>query len=167
MTKEWWYASGETQHGPIAIEALRQLFLTSKISERTLIWRRGLQDWTPLCRIPELHQFAGDIPPEIPTPRAHHPAMTRPQEAPQAPPSSREPAATVAATPEKKSGSWVWFWTVVVTTIVIKFFGAVPGVVAIGSYFWLKPKLGTWGALATSALIGVAVAFGLWVLIHR
>jgi hypothetical protein len=35
----------------------------------------------------------------------------------------------------------------------VKLFGLVGGLVALGSYYWLKPKLGTWGAVAASGVI--------------
>src|SRR3546814_8716101 len=63
-----------------------------------------------------------------------------------APASTTTPAATPApATTEKKSGSWDWLWPSILAVIIVKLFGLVGGLVAFGSYYWLKPKLGTWG----------------------
>jgi hypothetical protein len=45
-------------------------------------------------------------------------------------------------------------------------FGLVGGLVTFGCYYWLKPKLGTWGAVAASGVIGVVVAIGLMAMIR-
>lgn len=75
-------------------------------------------------------------------------------------PASAAPAAAPAATPEKKSGSWDWLWPSIVAVIVFKVVGPVGGLVTLGCYYWLKPKLGTWSAVAASGVIGVVVAIG-------
>lgn len=51
-----------------------------------------------------------------------------------------------ASPPGKKSGSWDWLWPSILAVIIVKLFGLVGGLVAFGSYHWLKPKLGTWGS---------------------
>jgi hypothetical protein len=45
-------------------------------------------------------------------------------------------------------------------------FGLVGGLVTYGCYYWLKPKLGTWGAVAAACAIGVVVAIGLMAMIR-
>ena len=70
------------------------------------------------------------------------------------------PATAPATTPEKKSGSWDWIWPSILAVIIVKLFGLVGGLVTLGCYYWLKPKLGTWGAVAASGVIGVVVAIG-------
>jgi len=84
-------------------------------------------------------------------------------EDPNAPSATSAPARTSppASTPEKKSGSWDWLWPSILAVIIVRLFGLVGGLVAFGSYYWLKPKLGTWGAVAASGVIGVVVAIGL------
>lgn len=74
-------------------------------------------------------------------------------EDPNAPPASE--------TSKKKSGSWDWLWPIFLAAIVIKSFGPAGGLVTLCSYYLLKPKLGTWGAVAASGAIGVIVAIGL------
>jgi len=84
-------------------------------------------------------------------------------------PQSPAPAAsttTLAVTPEKKSGSWDLLWPTIVAVIIVKVFGLVGGLVTFGCYYWLKPKLGTWGAVAVSGVIGVVVAIGLLAMIR-
>lgn len=88
-------------------------------------------------------------------------------EDPNAPPQPQPPApAEPAATLEKKSGSWDWLWPSILAVIVVKVFGLVGGLVTFGCYFWLKPKLGTWGAVAASGVIGAAAAIGLLAMIR-
>lgn len=59
------------------------------------------------------------------------------------------------------SSSWDWVWPSIVALIIMKLFGVVGGLVTFGSYFWLKPKTGTWGAVAISGVLGLIVAVGL------
>jgi hypothetical protein len=40
------------------------------------------------------------------------------------------------------------------------------GLVTLGCYYWLKPKLGTWGAVAASGVIGTVAAIGLLAMIR-
>ena len=91
-------------------------------------------------------------------------------EDPNAPAQTSTPApATVtapAAAPEKKSGSLDWLWPSIVAVIIVKLFGLVGGLVTFGCYYWLKPKLGTWGAVAVSGVIGIVVAIGLLAMIR-
>lgn len=76
------------------------------------------------------------------------------------------PVETPAATPEKKSGSWDWLWPSIVAVIIVKVFGLVGGLVTFGCFYWLKPKLGTWGAVILSGVIGIVVAIGLIAMIR-
>ena len=85
-----------------------------------------------------------------------------------APASTTTPAATPApATTEKKSGSWDWLWPSILAVIIVKLFGLVGGLVTFGCYYWLKPKLGNWGAVAASGVIGTVVAIGLMAMIRN
>ena len=82
------------------------------------------------------------------------------------------PATTSASVPastttsEKKSGSWDWIWPSILAVIIVKLFGLVGGLVTLGSYYMLKPKIGTWGAVAASGVIGAVVAVGLLAMIR-
>lgn len=79
-----------------------------------------------------------------------------------APTSAPTTASTVSTTTtEKKSGSWDWIWPSILAVIIVKLFGLVGGLVTFGSYYMLKPKIGTWGAVAASGVIGTVVAVGL------
>ncbi len=74
--------------------------------------------------------------------------------------------APAANAPEKKSGSWDWIWPSILAVIIVKLFGLVGGLVTLGSYYMLKPKIGTWGAVAASGVIGAVVAIGLLAMIR-
>lgn len=84
-------------------------------------------------------------------------------EDPNAPSPVSQPAATPA---EKKSGSWDWLWPSIMAFIIVKLFGLVGGLVTFGCYFWLRPKLGTWGAVAVAGVIGVVISIGLLAMIR-
>lgn len=85
---------------------------------------------------------------------------------PQTPMPAAPAIAAPTATPEKKSGSWDWLWPFIVAVIIVKVFGLVGGLVTFGCYYWFKPKLGIWGAVAASGVIGVVVAIGLMAMIR-
>ena len=79
-------------------------------------------------------------------------------------PSARSPAS--ATTPAPKSSAWDWVWPTLLAIVIVKLFGVVGGLVAFGSYYWLKPKLGTGGAVAAAWVLGVVVALGFLALIR-
>jgi len=91
-------------------------------------------------------------------------------EDPNAPSPASAPATASASVPasasEKKSGSWDWIWPSILAVIIVKLFGLVGGLVTLGSYYMLKPKIGTWGAVAASGVIGAVVAVGLLAMIR-
>jgi hypothetical protein len=64
----------------------------------------------------------------------------------------------------KKSRSWDWIWPCIVGAIIVKLSGLAGGLVTIGAYYWLKPKLGNW-AVAVSGVLGVAASVGLAALV--
>lgn len=68
MQEEWWYASGDTREVPVSLDTLRQLLLERKVSEGTLVWKEGLEKWTPLSEIPDLHKVVKAVPPDLPKP---------------------------------------------------------------------------------------------------
>jgi hypothetical protein len=87
-------------------------------------------------------------------------------EDPNAPSQASVPTKAPATNIEKKSGSWDWLWPSILAVVIVKVFGLVGGLVTFGCYYWLKPKLGTWGAVAASGVIGVVVAIGLMAMIR-
>jgi len=47
----WYYAAGNERHGPVSASALRA---QTGITSDTLVWRRGMAEWTPAGAVPEL-----------------------------------------------------------------------------------------------------------------
>lgn len=74
---------------------------------------------------------------------------------------SNEEITTQTNNSTKKSGSWDWIWPSIVGAIIVKLFGVVVGLITIGAYYWLKPKVRTWGAFAISGVFCVVVTIGL------
>lgn len=55
---DWYYAdAANTRHGPITTPALLQLRQQGTLGDGTLLWREGLDGWTPLRTL--AHEFAG------------------------------------------------------------------------------------------------------------
>ena len=48
-TDAWYYAVGSERRGPVSASALR-----GGITSDTLVWRRGMTEWTPASAVPEL-----------------------------------------------------------------------------------------------------------------
>lgn len=69
--------------------------------------------------------------------------------------------------PTTKSRFWDWIWPTVAGVIVAKLFGIAGALVIFGAYYWLKPKLGAWGAVASSCVAGVVFAVGLAVMLEN
>lgn len=74
---------------------------------------------------------------------------------------SNEEITTATNNSTKQFGSWDWIWLSIVGIIIVKLFGLVGGLLTIGVFFWLKPKIGTWGAVAISGVFGVVAVLGL------
>ncbi len=62
------YAANGQQMGPVAIDKLKELFAARTINRDSLIWKQGMQNWTPLKEVEELKSFlGGSTPPPLPT----------------------------------------------------------------------------------------------------
>src|SRR2546423_2518685 len=44
---EWYYSDGRRQLGPVSEDELRSLASQGLVGVQTLVWRTGLQNWTP------------------------------------------------------------------------------------------------------------------------
>lgn len=75
---------------------------------------------------------------------------------------SNEESSTPAVNEAKKGNSWGMLWFAIASTVIVKLFGVAGGLITIGAYYLLKPKLGTWGAVGVAGVIGVVavIAFG-------
>jgi len=52
--RQWYYLVGDEQAGPVSFEELRHLAHDGRVTPRTLVWKEGLEDWTPAGEIPGL-----------------------------------------------------------------------------------------------------------------
>lgn len=59
--KKFFYSDGQSQLGPFTLEEL----FTKNISRDTLVWFKGLPNWTQAINIPELAEKFDDIPPPL------------------------------------------------------------------------------------------------------
>lgn len=63
----YFYAVGGQQQGPVPFDRLKELFAARSINRDTLIWKQGLDGWTPLSEVAELKSFlGGNTPPPLP-----------------------------------------------------------------------------------------------------
>lgn len=72
-----------------------------------------------------------------------------------------EKSSPPVVTESKKSTSWDWLLPTIAAVVIVKLFGLVGGLVTFGVYYWLKPKLGIWGAVAVAGTVGIVTAIAL------
>lgn len=56
------------QQGPYPIQTLQQLVQQGTLTAQTLVWKAGMNQWTPAQQCPELAQLFGAVPPPPPVP---------------------------------------------------------------------------------------------------
>ena len=83
---EWYYVEKNDRKGPVTEGQLKKLIVQGKVSEQTLVWKEGMQDWEKATAINGLIE---------------KPAQTLPQINPVRKPGSRS---KVASSPKKGSG---------------------------------------------------------------
>ena len=71
---------------------------------------------------------------------------------------SNEEITSQSATPSARSGRWDWLWPSIAAVVIMKIFGVAGGLVTFGVFYWMKPKVGTWGAVAIAAVAGIVSA---------
>ena len=52
---EWFFARGGAHQGPVRLSELQRMAGTGEIDPETLVWRSGMEQWTPGSWIAELH----------------------------------------------------------------------------------------------------------------
>lgn len=110
--------------------------------------------------IPEVEdQPTVPVPPAVPAAQAQQPPPP-PQTASTCKPASSE-ADTAAAMPEKPASSWDWVLPAIVGFVLVKLSGLLGILICFAAYYFLKPKIGKWGAVAASAGIVVVAGLGL------
>ena len=84
----WWYIVDNQRQGPVTLPTLEKLLQHRILGAKSLVWREGLPQWTPLDIIDELKPLLGSPPPLLPltpapltttptTPGASTPAVSR------------------------------------------------------------------------------------------
>ncbi len=64
--KEWYIAQGGQSVGPMTLEELRQGLASGRYTAETMVFRQGMDGWTPAGRVPELAGTGGG--PAVPPP---------------------------------------------------------------------------------------------------
>jgi len=60
----WYYSAEGAAVGPHSADDIENLFITRQITSDTLVWRKGLAEWTPLADTDEFAHLADDaLPP--------------------------------------------------------------------------------------------------------
>ncbi len=57
---EWYYAADNEQKGPVSEAELKGLLASSRIPGDTLVWKDGMENWTPAGQLPEFRAPAAD-----------------------------------------------------------------------------------------------------------
>lgn len=51
---EWYFGENGQQIGPLDEAAVRQAIQQGRVTRQTLVWREGMEHWTPFAAVPEL-----------------------------------------------------------------------------------------------------------------
>jgi hypothetical protein len=136
---DWFYASGGRPFGPLTADGIQELFVNGRIDERTLVWRKGMLQWTPLGEVPEFEEFFSEedpppLPPDLSAPRPPS-DETREDSArapPVAPESRREPVFNFGSPVAHLAGPWTRYFartidlSIVATVLMTVAFVALP-----------------------------------------
>jgi hypothetical protein len=50
----WYHLQGTDQHGPIGLDAIRDLVIDGTVGPDTYVWADGMPDWLPAREVPAL-----------------------------------------------------------------------------------------------------------------
>lgn len=104
--------------------------------------------------IPEVEgKSAASVPPAAPSGETPPPLVAI------TPSRASDQSGTKATGPEKPNSSWDWLLPTIVGFVLVKLSGLLGVLICFGAYYFLKPKIGTWGAIAASA--GIVVITGM------
>lgn len=59
---EYYILTNGEKQGPFSLEQLREQMITRE----TMVWRAGLDEWMPACKVYELADLLRELPPDIP-----------------------------------------------------------------------------------------------------
>jgi hypothetical protein len=56
---EWYFARGNQQQGPVALQAIQDMLRTGQLQPTDLVWRQGMASWQAASQVPELYAQQG------------------------------------------------------------------------------------------------------------
>lgn len=62
----FYIVAGGKQTGPFTMDILKQKAVSGEINRETLVWKSGMEQWTPAGQVPELSELFKDVPPPLP-----------------------------------------------------------------------------------------------------
>ena len=68
MNKPWWYSDQGERKGPFSFEEVCDLIADGTLTTRTLIWKKGMEGWSPVSEVSEFEDATQSVPPEVPQP---------------------------------------------------------------------------------------------------
>jgi len=84
---EWYYGKENKQHGPVSAAELKRLAQQGQLRPSDLVWREGMDEWTPASKVRGLFEDAAPAPPAgapaapPPPPKPASPGVTPPRPA--------------------------------------------------------------------------------------
>jgi len=91
---DWYYAANNEQKGPINESELKANFAANKLPADTLVWKDGMDNWTPANQIAAFTFRAAPAPAAVQPPFAAAPAAKPDAAAPKADPDVNNPDST-------------------------------------------------------------------------
>jgi len=64
---EWYYAKAGQQHGPVSKEILVDMIKAGGLSGGAMVWRDGMDSWSPVTSVAELSGYLPDPGPDSPS----------------------------------------------------------------------------------------------------
>jgi len=68
LDQVWYGAIGGKRAGPFTEDQMRQYILAAKIKPATLVWREGMDNWSPAGQSTDLAPLFASLPPPPPSP---------------------------------------------------------------------------------------------------
>lgn len=58
---QWYYSKNSNQFGPVSLDELRFKIASGEITATDMVWREGMQNWSPLASVGELAILSQNI----------------------------------------------------------------------------------------------------------
>src|SRR5260221_5768039 len=75
---DWYYAVNNEQKGPINESELKANLAANKLPADSLVWKDGMDNWTPANQVPAFTFHQPPIPAKVQPPAAGTPAVNNP-----------------------------------------------------------------------------------------